>query len=144
MSYRNCEGYSDPTAGAVISAMMREYRQRQRKRFSDRNRRKVYVVSRYAGDVSANVAAAVRYCRYVIDAGYMPLASHLLYPQMLDDGRPEEREMGLAFGLALLALCDEVWIFDDGRGLSDGMAAEEREARRLGKAVRRFGREVVS
>jgi len=72
------------------------------------NCKKVYVASRYAGDVDANVAAAITYCRPVISEGHMPIASHLLYPQILNDNDPHERELGLAFGLALLQMCDEM------------------------------------
>lgn len=94
-----------------------------------RNQPKVYVVSPYAGDVAKNTSAAVRYCRYVIDAGMVPVASHLLYPQILNDRNPDERELGLACGLSLMALCDEVWVF--GRNVSSGMAREITEARKL-------------
>ena len=147
MAYKNHEGYSDPTAGKAMSQIMREYRARQKeiwnRRYEIRNRPKVYVASRYAGDVERNVAAAMRCCRFAIHKGCMPVASHLLYPRMLDDGNPEERELGTQFGLALLALCDEVWIFADGGGLSPGMEAEEHEAKRLGKPVRYFDLEVT-
>jgi hypothetical protein len=133
--YKNNEGYSDPTAGAVMSRIMKEYRQEQKKRYAEKNRRKVYVVSKYAGDVETNTAAAVVYCRRVIDAGYMPIASHLLYPQILNDNDPAERNMGLMFGLALLKLCDEVWVFGS---ISSGMAQEIEEAKRLNKKVTYF------
>ena len=133
--YKNNEGYADPTAGAVMSKMMKEYRDRQKKRYADKNRRKIYVASRYAGDVDANVSAAVTYCRRVIDEGYMPVASHLLYPQILNDNIPEERELGLLFGLALLRLCDEVWVFGE---VSPGVAQEIAEAKRLKKQISYF------
>ena len=102
--YRNSEGYADPTAGSAMSQIMKEYRQKQKKRYADKNRRKIYVASKYAGDVDANVAAAITYCRRVIDEGYMPVASHLLYPQILNDNDPNERDLGLMFGLALLRI----------------------------------------
>lgn len=130
--YRNSEGYVDPTAGAAMSQIMREYKQKQKKLYAEKNRRKVYVASAYAGDVEANTAKAVEYCRMAIDAGYMPLASHLLYPQMLNDKVPAERELGLMFGLALLRMCDEVWVCGS---VSSGMAQEIEEAKRLNKKV---------
>lgn len=130
--YRNSEGYADPTAGAAMSQIMREYKQKQKKLYAEKNRRKVYVASAYAGDVEANVAKAVEYCRFAIDAGYMPLASHLLYPQMLNDKVPAERELGLMFGLALLRMCDEVWVCGH---ISSGMEQEIEEAKRLNKKV---------
>ena len=148
MAYRNSEGYSDPTAGAALGSVMREYRAERRKvwrrKYELRSRPKVYVVSRYAGDVERNTAATIRCCQYVIRKGMMPVASHLLYPQMLRDDIPDEREMGTAFGLALLALCDEVWVFRDPTGLSLGMETEVNEARRLGKPVRYLDLEVAS
>lgn len=131
--YRNSEGYADPTAGAVMRRMMKEYRQRQKQHYADKNRRKVYVASRYAGNVEANVKAATRYCRLVIDRGYMPIASHLLYPQILHDDDPAERELGMLFGLALLRDCDEVWVFGE---VSPGVAREIEEAKRLQKRIR--------
>lgn len=130
--YKNSEGYADPTAGAAMSQIMKEYKQKQKKLYAEKNRRKVYVASAYAGDVDANTAKAVEYCRMVIDAGYMPLASHLLYPQMLNDKIPAERELGLMFGLALLRMCDEVWVFGP---VSSGMAQEIEEAKRLNKKL---------
>ena len=87
--FKNSEGYADPTAGSAMSQIMKEYRQQQKKRYVDKNRRKIYVASRYAGDVDANVKAAIGYCCLVIDKGYMPIASHLLYPQILNDNDPE-------------------------------------------------------
>ena len=133
--FKNSEGYADPTAGSAMSQIMKEYRQKQKKRYADKNRRKIYVASRYAGDVDANVAAAVTYCRRVIDEGHMPVASHLLYPRILNDKNPKERELGLLFGLALLRMCDEVWVFGE---VSQGVAQEIEEAKRLKKQIRYF------
>ena len=36
MGYRNGEGYADPTAGAAMSLVMKEYRQKQRQRCRQR------------------------------------------------------------------------------------------------------------
>ena len=135
MKHRNSEGYADPTAGLAMSRVMKEYRQKQKKQFADKNRRKIYVASKYAGDVERNTAFAVNCCRRVIKDGCMPIASHLLYPQVLDDNNPDEREMGLMFGLALLAVCDEVWVFGE---VSSGVAREVAEAKRLKKRIRYF------
>ncbi len=136
--YKNREGYDDPTAGAAVSQVMKEYRKEQRRRFAAKNRRKIYVASRYAGDIQANIENAIWACRYVIDKGYMPVASHLLYPQILNDSNPRERELGLMFGLALLATCDEVWVFTANGEVSSGMAKEIEEAKRLGIPVRKL------
>ncbi len=136
--YKNHEGYSDPTAGAAMSQVMKEYRQKQRAIYRTqaeiKNRPLVYIVSKYAGDIEKNTAAAVQYARFAIDKKRIPVASHLLYPLILDDANPQQRELGLLFGQALLALCEEVWVF--GTEHSSGMQAEIHEARRLKKRIR--------
>lgn len=138
--YKNSEGYIDPTAGAAVSQVMKEYRKKQRRLFAAKNRKKIYVASKYAGDIATNTEAAIGYCRKVIEQGFMPVASHLLYPQILNDSDTQERELGLAFGLALLALCDAVWVFGD---VSAGVSKEIETAKRLGKPLRYFEGETL-
>lgn len=148
--YRNSEGYSDPTAGAALGRVMKETKRsgvdyakaksdarkaRRKENGVLRKRPLAYVVSQYAGDVDRNVLTAIGCCRFLIGRGYIPVASHLLYPQILNDRDPEERRLGTQFGLALLALCEEVWVFTRNGVISDGMAAEIREAERTGKPV---------
>ena len=143
--YKNSEGYADPTAGVALGRVMKEYRKERReiwrKQTELKERPKVYIVSRYAGDVEKNVASAIRYCRFAIDKKKMPIAAHLLYPQIVDDNNPDEREIGTMYGLALLALCDEVWCF--GETLSAGMEQEIKEAKRLGKPIKYFTEEAI-
>lgn len=143
--FKNSEGYYDPTAGMALSQTMKEYRSQRKKvwnrQYEMKNRPKIYVASPYSGNIGKNSAAAIRYCHYVINQGKMPVASHLLYPQMLDDDIPEERELGQMFGLSLLALCDEVWVF--GSRISSGMEAEIAEANRLNKPIRYISEEAM-
>lgn len=137
--YKNSEGYSDPTAGIAMGQVMREYRLEQkekwRRQYELKKRPKIYVASKYAGDIEINVANTIQYCKYVIDKKCIPIASHLTYPCMLNDADPREREMGLMFGLSLLAICDEVWCFGK---ISQGMELEINEAKRLGKKISYF------
>lgn len=133
--YKNREGYADSITGSAMSQIMKEYRQKQKKRYADKNRRKIYVVFRYAGNVDANVAAALTYCRRVIDEGYMSVASYLLYPQILNDNDPNERDLGLLFALSLFRICDEVWVFGE---VSLGVAQEIEEAKRLKKQIKYY------
>jgi len=65
----------------------------------------VYIISPYSGDIEQNVAFAIRSCRMAIQQGYAPIAVHLLYPQILNDEDPIEREIGLELGLNILSLC---------------------------------------
>lgn len=128
--YRNSEGYYDPTAGAALSRMTREERRRVYKPL-------VYVCSRFAGDVSANIRAARKYCAFAVKAGAIPVAPHLLYPQILNDKNLKERNLGLFFGKILMDKCDEVWIFSNG-DYSDGMRIEYKRAIRKGYKIRYF------
>ncbi len=137
--YRNNEGYADPTAAAAMGNLMREFRQEQRKRYEIKNRPKVYVASRYAGDVAQNAANAARASRYVASKKCIPIAVHLMYPQMgFDDSKPTERELCMLFGMALLAVCDELWCFTVDGVISRGMAQEIDEAKRLNIPVKYF------
>ncbi len=93
----------------------------------------VFVCSPYRGDVEANVERARGYCQQVIRAGKVPFAPHLFFPQFLDDNDPDERFLGLLFGLRFIDHCDEVWVF--GKEITQGMSEEIDYAEKLGKAV---------
>ena len=96
----------------------------------------IYVASPYAGDVERNVEYAKQACRTVMESGHAFFAPHLLYPAVLNDAVPEERQAGIEMGLALLHRCDELWAF--GSVVSRGMQAEIAEAERLRIPVRRM------
>ena len=112
----NTEGYPDPTAYEALSVIDKE--ERALRAF----RPIVYICSPYAGDVEANIKAALGYSRFAVDKGYIPIAPHLLFPQFLNDANPAERQLGLFFGNALMSKCSEVWVF--GETISAGMKAE--------------------
>ena len=140
----NDEGYNDPTAGEAIGNIIGKYRKEQRDRRAKedklKTRKVVYIVSKYAGDVAANIKAARKYCRFAVSQKCIPIASHLLFPQFLNDTKYEEREIGLMYGLALLARCKEVWVF--GADFSEGMKAEIEEARKLRMRIRFFNEQM--
>lgn len=96
----------------------------------------IFVASPYAGDIKMNTEFAKEACRFVKNEGHAFFAPHLLYPFILNDDRPDERRCGMEMGLAVLARCDELWVF--GSVVSDGMVTEVREAARLGIPVRYF------
>lgn len=126
--YLNAEKYPDPTAYRAIKKV-----ETKEKHY----RPLVYICSRYAGDIEKNVAAAIRYSQFAIKEGCIPMAVHLLYPQMLDDSNPKERKLGLFFGLVLLDVCREIWIFADGE-YSSGMQKEYEHAMKKGYKIRYF------
>lgn len=56
------------------------------------------IESPYAGDIERNKKYALACCRDSYERGEQPFASHLFYPQFMDDQNPRERENGIAFG----------------------------------------------
>jgi len=76
------------------------------------------------------------YCRFAVSKGSVPLAPHLLFPQFMDDGDKDQRELGLLFALILLDKCDELWIF--GERISTGMAAEIAKAKERGMPIKYY------
>lgn len=90
------------------------------------------------GGKQENYEQAVDYCRIVAARGHVPLASHVMLHGILDDLIPEQREKGLAAGLALVEIADEVWVF--GEVISRGMEGEIRSAMELGVPVKREAR----
>lgn len=126
----NSEGYYDPTAYEALSAIEKE--EKALRAF----RPIIYICSPYAGDVDKNVKAAQRYSRFAVNKGFIPIAPHLLFPQFLNDGLPEERQLGLLFGNALMSKCTEVWVF--GSTISSGMAAEIKRAKWKNYRLRYF------
>ncbi|RJE46624.1 MULTISPECIES: DUF4406 domain-containing protein [unclassified Dehalobacter] len=101
----------------------------------------IYVASPYAGDVENNVEFAKRACRYVMEQGHAFFAPHLLYPQILEDSNPAERETGLKLGHHMLERCDEMWVF--GNRISSGMEAEIERAKQLGIPIRYVSAEQI-
>ena len=127
----NSEGYYDPTTYEALSAMEKKERAGIRP-----FRPLVYICSPFSGNIERNRTNARRYSRHAVNAGYIPLAPHLLFPQFLDDTNPEERSLGLFFGNVLMDRCSEVWVF--GGTVSKGMAAEIARAKRKHIPLRFF------
>jgi len=101
----------------------------------------VYICSPLAGDIENNLRFARSACRYAADQGCAPIAVHLLYPQILNDAVPAEREAGIRMGLRVLASCEELWVC--GNRISHGMRCEIAEAERLGIPIRTVSAEQI-
>ncbi|AEY67570.1 DUF4406 domain-containing protein [Clostridium sp. BNL1100] len=101
----------------------------------------VYICSLYAGNIQENIKFARAACRHAIEKNCAPIAVHLLYPQLLDDAIPAEREHGIRMGLWVLAVCDELWVC--GERISQGMNYEIEEAKRLGIPIKTISAEQV-
>jgi len=95
----------------------------------------VYVCSPYGG-LQENYENAVEYCKWVVKEGHTPVCSHVMLHGILSDDCPQQRKQGLAAGLALLEIVDEVWVFGD--KISRGMAGEIAQATKIGIPVVSF------
>lgn len=125
----NAEHYPDPTAADALAAIVREEKAKARKHC-------VLICSPFAGDIAGNTARAIRYMRFAVTQGAIPFAPHLLYPQVLDEDDPSERELGLFFCMVWLGKCDELWVF--GHYISSGMDREVAKAKKRGIPIRYF------
>lgn len=72
-------------------------------------------------EIELNKAYARECCRWALLNGLVPLASHLLYTQMLDDKDPIERVIGIEAGLRVNAVAAKATLVFLDRGLSSGM-----------------------
>ena len=60
-----------------------------------------------------------------------PLLFHLLYTQVLDDNKPNERYLGMHAGFEWTKMADAVILYKD-RGISSGMKEGRTKARKAG------------
>lgn len=93
--------------------------------------RKVILESPFAGNVNLNIEYARACVADSLRRGEAPLASHLLYtqPGVLDDGKPEERRLGIDAGHAWLTDADAMVVYSDfghSAGMVQGMARASR------------------
>lgn len=82
-----------------------------------------YICSPYRGDTERNTEYAKELTRLALDNGYAPITPHLYLTQVLDEDVPEQREKGMAAGMAMLQQCSYILI-GSRYGLSEGMMAE--------------------
>lgn len=80
----------------------------------------VIIESPYSGATAANKEYARDALLDCLQRGEAPLASHLLYTQVLDDTIPNERAQGMAAGWAWIGQADKVAVYTD-FGITPGM-----------------------
>ena len=97
--------------------------------------RKVYVCAPLGGNIEQNLKKVKTYTEYALRCGTAPVVPHF-YALCLDDNVPKDREIGLAAGMSLLWLCDEVWVFGD--TVTEGMRAELKFCKNLNIRVRKI------
>ena len=86
--------------------------------------KRVIVESPYRGHGEREVKANVDYARECLEEslkrGEAPIASHLLYPQVLNDNNTGARRMGMDAGWAWIEVAELLAVYTD-RGISQGM-----------------------
>lgn len=96
--------------------------------------KKVIIETPYSGNVERNIQYARECLLDSLTRGEYPLASHLLYTQVLDDEIPEEREMGIEAGLAWSEVLDYTVCYID-YGISSGMKYGIERAKQNNKPI---------
>ena len=125
----NAEGYNDPTAYEALKSIETEAKKQPFRPI-------VFICSPFADDIDRNIHKTQGYCRFAVSRNRIPFAPHLLFPQFLDDGDKQQRELGLFFGMVFLAKCHEMWVF--GGNITKGMAVEIEKAKQRKITIRYF------
>lgn len=95
---------------------------------------RVMLESPFSGDVERNLRYARRALKDSLNRGEAPFASHLLYPQVLEDSVVTDRAAGLASAFEWLSVADGVVVYKD-YGVSPGMRQAIRRAQKAGKFI---------
>ncbi len=95
-------------------------------------RRRVILESPFAGTVARNLDYARAAMYDSLSRGEAPLASHLLYPAVLDDDITDERQLGIDAGHAWMEAAEAVVFYMD-LGMNRDMAAARKRADEMGK-----------
>lgn len=89
---------------------------------------RVIIESPYAGDTARNLSYARTCLRDCLERGESPLASHLLYTQVLDDDVARERALGMAAGWVWFGAAQALVVCVD-LGVTEGMRRGIQRAR---------------
>lgn len=92
----------------------------------------VYICSHYSGNIQKNTERAIKYSRFAVDHGAIPVTSHLYLPLFMNE--EIERELAMRMDLILLDRCEAIWVFGD--EITDGMKAEIDRAKKRGISIR--------
>lgn len=130
----NHEGYFDPTAYEALFNIEEEAKRTEYKPL-------VFICSPFKGDMVRNTERARGYCRFAVSQNCIPIAPHIIFPQFMEEDDPEQRRLGLFFGMVLQSKCKEVWVF--GKNITKGMSVEIEKAKQRGLPIRYFTERCV-
>ncbi len=74
---------------------------------------KIFVCSPYKGDTALNMLVAIKACRLIFEAGFVPFAPHLLYTQFVNESIESERNKGIACGLEFIPFCNAMVVIGE-------------------------------
>lgn len=94
----------------------------------------VYICSPFSGDEVENMARARVYSRFAFINGYIPITSHIYFPQFCFEDN--ERAAVMKMNMVALGKCHEVWVFGD--VITAGMKAEIAKASQNEKVAIRY------
>jgi hypothetical protein len=102
--------------------------------------KRVCVESPLRGDYARNIAYADACMLDALRRGEAPFLGHVMYPRVLNDVEPADRELGIAAHLAWLAAAELVALYVD-YGISSGMtrAIERAQSACIPVEQRRLG-----
>ena len=88
--------------------------------------------------IKRNILYARLACRWALEHGYFPYASHLFFtqPGILDDKIPEERELGIRAGKSIIKTSAKVSLFFLDLGESKGMTYGRQAAAEAGRQIK--------
>ncbi len=107
----------------------------------------VYICSPLSADTEAGLITNMKKAREFMFYAHMAIgvyarAPHAYLPLLLSDNIPEERELGLEFGLKLLELSDTLYVC--GERISNGMKGEILKAAELGLEIIVFNDDLLA
>ena len=95
---------------------------------------RVVVESPFAGDVERNMEYAKEAVLDCLRRGEAPYASHLFFTQVLDDLKPEERQLGIEAGFEWGKAAEKTVVYED-YGISSGMKLGIEAAEKAGRRI---------
>lgn len=132
--YYNSEGYASPTEYEVLSRIRREENKEKRMK---KYKPLVYICSPFSsGNKEINICNARRYSKIAVNQNCIPFATHLLFPQFMNDDDLKERDTAFKMNNIMLGKCDELWVF--GNKYTIGMQREMKWAMRKKIHIRFF------
>lgn len=94
----------------------------------------VIIETPYKGDTARNMRYLYDCINDSLNRGEAPFASHLMYTRVLDDSKPDERELGINAGFTWRTCLTPTIVYTD-LGISQGMKNGIAHANQVGSPV---------